>query len=98
MVVNILDLQPAIRSYSGPGQWNDPDMLQIGNSGMTLTEYRSHFSLWAMLAAPLTAGTDLLHMKSGIREILTQKGVVAVDQDPFGRPGERVFRSGESAF
>lgn len=73
--------------YAGPGGWNDPDMLQVGNGGMTVTEYRTHFSLWAQLAAPLLAGNDLTAMPAEIREILTNREVIAVDQDPLGRPG-----------
>ena len=64
-VLAILDQQVGLQSYAGPGHWNDPDMLEVGNGGMTDTEYRSHFSLWAILAAPLIAGNDLRNMTSG---------------------------------
>jgi alpha-galactosidase len=94
-VVQILDLQDGLEAFSGPGGWNDPDMLEVGNGGMTLTEYRSHFSLWAMLAAPLMAGNDLRSMTSEIRDILTNSEVIAVDQDPLGRQGRRVSRRGD---
>ncbi len=70
-------------------------MLEVGNGGMTDTEYRTHFSLWAILAAPLIAGNDLRNMRSEIHDILTNKEVIAVDQDPLGREGERVARSGD---
>jgi len=82
-------------SYAGPGHWNDPDMLEVGNGGMTTTEYRAHFSLWAMLAAPLIAGNDLRNMTPEIRDILTNQEVIAVDQDPLGRQGRRVWQDGD---
>ncbi len=94
-VLDILDLQDGIGSFAGPGHWNDPDMLEVGNGGMNTTEYRSHFSLWAMLAAPLMAGNDLRNMKADIKEILTNKEVIAVDQDPLGREGRRVHKDGD---
>ncbi len=94
-VLSILDQQVGIQSYAGPGHWNDPDMLEVGNGGMTGTEYRAHFSLWAMLAAPLIAGNDLRNMTPEIHDILTNKEVVAVDQDPLGREGERVAKNGD---
>ena len=65
-------------------------MLEVGNGGMTDIEYRSHFSLWAILAAPLIAGNDLRNMRPEIHDILTNKEVIAVDQDSLGREGERV--------
>ena len=70
-----------------PGGWNDPDMLEIGNGGMSITEYRSQFSLWAEMAAPLIAGNDLTAMSAMTRSILTNPGVIEVDQDPLGRQG-----------
>ena len=95
-VLAILDQQVGLQSYAGPGHWNDPDMLEVGNGGMTDTEYRSHFSLWAILAAPLIAGNDLRTMTPEIHDILTNKEVIAVDQDPLGREGERVTKNGEA--
>jgi alpha-galactosidase len=89
-MVDIVDAEDAIYSYAGPGHWNDPDMLEVGNGGMTTTEYRSHFALWAMLAAPLIAGNDLRDMTPEIHDILTNKDVIAVGQDPLGRQGHRV--------
>ena len=94
-VLAILDEQVGIGSYAGPGHWNDPDMLEVGNGGMTTTEYRSHFSLWAILAAPLIAGNDLRNMTPEIHDILTNKEVIAVDQDPLGREGRRVAKDGD---
>jgi len=92
-VMEILDLQDGLQSYAGPGHWNDPDMLEVGNGGMTATEYRAHFSMWALLAAPLMAGNDIRSMTDEIRTILTNKEVIAIDQDPLGREGRRVRRS-----
>jgi alpha-galactosidase len=94
-VVDILDLQDGLQSYAGPGHWNDPDMLEVGNGGMTTDEYRAHFSLWAILAAPLLAGNDLRDMKPEIRDILTNQEVIAVNQDPLGRQGRRVRKDGD---
>jgi alpha-galactosidase len=94
-VVDILDLQDGLESYAGPGHWNDPDMLEVGNGGMTTDEYRAHFSLWAVLAAPLLAGNDLRDMKADTHDILSNKEVIAVDQDPLGRQGRRVRKDGE---
>jgi alpha-galactosidase len=82
-VLSILDLQEAIRQYNGPNHWNDPDMLEVGN-GMTYDEDKAHFSLWCMLAAPLAAGNDLRKMSAKTREILTNKEMIAVDQDARG--------------
>src|SRR5580658_9971396 len=87
-LTSIVEQQVGLQSYAGPGHWNDPDMLEVGNGGMTDTEYRSHFSLWAILAAPLIAGNDL-------RDILTNKEVIAVDQDPLGSEGKRVKKNGD---
>ncbi|CAN0514948.1 unnamed protein product, partial [Phaeothamnion confervicola] len=72
-----------IRQYAGPGHWNDPDRMEVGN-GMTVQEDRSHFSLWCMLAAPLIMGNDLRIMKPETRAILTNKDVIAIDQDVLG--------------
>jgi alpha-galactosidase len=93
-VVQILDLQDGLESYAGPGHWNDPDMLEVGNGGMNLTEYRAHFSMWCLLAAPLMAGNDIRGMTGDIRDILINKEVIAVDQDALGREGRRVKSSG----
>jgi alpha-galactosidase len=94
-VLDIVDLEAELYSYAGPGHWNDPDMLEVGNGGMTDTENRSHFSLWAMLAAPLIAGNDLRDMRPEIHDILTNKEVIAVDQDPAGIQGKRVWKNGD---
>lgn len=76
--------------YAGPGHWNDPDMLQVGNGGMTNDEYRTHFSLWCILAAPLMAGNDLRNMSKETLEILSNREAIAVDQDPLGKQGTRL--------
>jgi alpha-galactosidase len=90
-----LELQVGLESFAGPGHWNDPDMLEVGNGGMTTTEYRSHFSLWALLAAPLIAGNDLRSMTPEIHDILTAPEVIAVNQDALGKEGARVWKDGE---
>jgi alpha-galactosidase len=89
-VVDILDRQASLADFAGPDHWNDPDMLEVGNGGMTDAEYRAHFSLWAILAAPLMAGNDVRSMTDATRSILTAPEVIAVDQDPLGRQGKRV--------
>ena len=81
-------MQAGIESYAGPGHWNDPDMLEVGNGGMTDIEYKSHFSLWAILAAPLMAGNDLRNMRPEIHDILTNKEVIAINQDALGIEGK----------
>jgi alpha-galactosidase len=91
----ILSQQEGLQSYAGPGHWNDPDMLEVGNGKLTLAENRTHFSMWAMLAAPLLAGNDLPNMKPEVKEILTKKDVVAIDQDKLGKQGRRVYSEGE---
>jgi len=83
--------QGRLAPYASPGHWNDPDMLEVGNGGMSATEYRTHFSLWCMLAAPLMAGNDLRSMSPETREILTNREVISVDQDALGRQGARLF-------
>ena len=94
-VLPILDKQAGLRQYAGPGHWNDPDMLQVGNGGMTHAEYRSHFSLWAMMAAPLLIGTDLRTISPADLEILLNRDVIAVNQDPLGVQARRIrYRDG----
>lgn len=86
--------QVGLARYAGPGHWNDPDMLEVGNGGMTDTEYRTHMSLWAILAAPLLAGNDLSNMTPETKAILLNKEVIAVDQDRLGKQGDRAFAGG----
>jgi alpha-galactosidase len=78
--------QLEISAYTRPGHWNDPDMLEIGNGGMNGDEYRTHMSLWAMLAAPLIAGNDLREMSDETKSILMNPDIISVDQDPAARP------------
>ena len=86
--------QAGLAKYAGPGHWNDPDMLEVGNGGMTDDEYRQHMTLWVILAAPLLAGNDLSKMSPQTLAILTNKDVVAVDQDKLGQQGDRVWAEG----
>ena len=92
----LLNFTRTVTQYrqAGPGGWNDPDMLEIGNGGMTTAEYQSQFSLWAEMAAPLIAGNDLSNMSETTRSILTNQAVIAVDQDPLGRQGYPVASAG----
>jgi alpha-galactosidase len=89
-VLNILDRQDSIRQYAGPNRWNDPDMLEVGN-GMSFSEDKAHFSLWCMLAAPLMAGNDLRNMSDQTKNILTNKEMIAIDQDPVGITSFRYY-------
>jgi len=87
--------QDQLAPYAAPGHWNDPDMLEIGNGAMTDTEYRTHMTLWSMLAAPLIAGNDLRQMSPAIHDLLTNKEVIAIDQDPDGKQAKRVSQNGD---
>jgi alpha-galactosidase len=82
--------QSHLAAAAAPGHWNDPDMLEVGNGGMTAVEYRTHMSLWSILAAPLIAGNDLRSMTPEIRDILLNREVIAVDQDRLGKAGYQV--------
>jgi alpha-galactosidase len=86
--------QIGMAKYAGPGHWNDPDMLEIGNGGMSFDEEKTHMSLWAILAAPLIAGNDLSHMSPETLSILTNREVIAVDQDRLGHQGTRADAKG----
>ncbi len=89
-MVSILDISGQHASAARPGAWNDPDMLEVGNGGMTDDEYRAHFSLWAIMAAPLMAGNDVRTMSAATREILLNHEVIAVGQDSLGVQGTLV--------
>ncbi len=91
----LLDHQVDLARYAGPGGWNDPDMLEVGNKGLTIPESRAHFSFWCLLAAPLMAGNDLREMTGEVREILTNREVIAIDQDPLGQQGRRLRKQGD---
>lgn len=84
-MMDIFDQQKELAKYAGPGKWNDPDMLEVGNGGMTDEEYKTHFSLWCMLAAPLMAGNDLRDMSQETLAILTNHEMIAVNQDTLGK-------------
>ena len=86
--------QAGLAPFAGPGHWNDPDMLEVGNGKMNAEEYRTHMSLWAILAAPLLAGNDLTTMTPVTQALLTNKEVIAVDQDSLGKQGDRVSTEG----
>ena len=94
-MINILDEQVGLNTYASKGHWNDPDMLEVGNGGMTNTEYVTHFSLWCILAAPLITGNDLQHMSKDTRDILTNKEVIAIDQDPAAKEGYKLTDEGD---
>ena len=87
--------QNQLAPYARPGHWNDPDMLEIGNGHMTDTEYRTHMTLWSMLAAPLIAGNDVRNMSKSIHDILTNREVIAIDQDKDGHQAKCVWQSGQ---
>jgi alpha-galactosidase len=93
-LVHLIDLQTDLYPYAGPGHWNDPDMLEVGNGKMTTAEYRTHFSFWCLLAAPLMAGNDLRNMSPETKEILTNNEVIAIDQDSLGIQGRKVADAG----
>ena len=86
--------QAGLSRYAGPGHWNDPDMLEVGNGKLTLDENRTHMGMWAMLAAPLLAGNNLSLLTPEIGAILTNREIIAIDQDPLGREAKRIFAEG----
>jgi len=87
--------QAGLSKYAGPGHWNDPDMLEVGNGKMTEDEYKTHMSLWVILAAPLLAGNDLTKMTEADKSILMNKDAIAIDQDALGKQGDRLYESGD---
>jgi alpha-galactosidase len=108
-IMQILDMNAPLADYAGPGRWNDPDMLVVGidpnkstvvnhsgTKGCTLEEYRSHMSLWCLMAAPLLAGNDIRNMNSDIKEILMNREIIAVNQDQLGRQAKKIRDDGES--
>ncbi|XP_020194114.1 alpha-galactosidase 3 isoform X1 [Aegilops tauschii subsp. strangulata] len=94
-MTDIADKNNKWASYAGPGGWNDPDMLEVGNGGMTFAEYRAHFSIWALMKAPLLIGCDVRNMTSETIEILSNKEVIQVNQDPLGVQGRRILGQGK---
>ena len=93
-MLSILKQNLPLAQYAGPGHWNDPDMLEVGNGGMTDTEYRTHFSMWSIMASPLLIGTDLRKASDTTFDILSNHDVIAVDQDPLGKQGTVVSSEG----
>lgn len=95
-VLKILDMRDLrlLRKAAGPGRWNDMDMMEVGN-GMTEAQDRSHFSLWAILNSPLIAGNDLRKMSGSTRNILTNKNIIALNQDRLGIQAMQYIRSGD---
>ncbi|AKN72345.1 alpha-galactosidase [Streptomyces sp. PBH53] len=93
-VGNVLDVTAPLAAQSGPGHWNDPDMLVVGRPGLSLTESRSHFALWALLSAPLMAGNDIRTMSADVSAILRNPRLLAVNQDTLGAGGRRVRDDG----
>lgn len=87
----ILDKQVGLEDYAGPDGWNDPDMLQVGNGGMSNQEYIAHFSMWCMLSAPLMAGNDVRSMSKDVKSILTNERAISINQDPLGKQGYKVY-------
>ncbi len=92
-VLQILDMQEGLRKYAGPGHWNDPDMLEVGN-GLSTNEDRAHFSMWCMLAAPLILGNDIRNMSQETKDIVFNRYAIAIDQDTLGVQGFRYGRMG----
>jgi len=90
----ILEKQVGLEKYAGPGHWNDPDMLEVGNSGLTINEARAHFTMWCILAAPLITGNDLKNMSPQIKEILINKNLIAINQDVLGKQGFKIYDEG----
>ncbi|MFB6784146.1 NPCBM/NEW2 domain-containing protein [Streptomyces sp. NPDC056352] len=93
-MLSIMKQNLPLAAAAGPGHWNDPDMLEVGNGGMTDTEYRTHFSMWSVMAAPLLIGSDLRKATEETFEILSNQEVIAVDQDPLGKQGAVVSSTG----
>ncbi|SFW85652.1 glycoside hydrolase family 27 protein [Amycolatopsis australiensis] len=94
-VGNVLDVTAPLAAQAGPGHWNDPDMLVVGRPGLSLTESRTHFALWALMAAPLMAGNDIRSMAADVSAILRNPRLLAVDQDRLGAGGRRVRDDGD---
>ncbi|XP_056169432.1 alpha-galactosidase 3-like isoform X2 [Syzygium oleosum] len=93
-MTTIADLNDKWAAYAGPGGWNDPDMLEVGNGGMTYQEYRAHFSIWALMKAPLLIGCDVRNVTAETMELLSNTEVIAVNQDSLGVQGRKVHSSG----
>jgi alpha-galactosidase len=93
-IVMLALMQTGLSKFAGPGHWNDPDMLEVGNGKLSHDENLAHMTMWAMLAAPLLAGNNLTQMNDDVKEILTNRGVIAIDQDPLGKQAEPIYVEG----
>ena len=87
-VIDCINRNDSLRSYAGPGHWNDPDMLEVGN-GLSVNQDRAHFTMWCMMASPLILGNDVRNMSDETKAILTNKDLIAIDQDKLGVQGLR---------
>lgn len=94
-IMEILDEQEGLEALSGPNAFNDPDMLEVGNGKLTVNENRAHFSLWCMLNAPLFLGNDLREMTDSTVEIITNKEVIALNQDLMCEQARKVIDEGD---
>ncbi|HEX4083795.1 MAG TPA: putative Ig domain-containing protein [Chthoniobacteraceae bacterium] len=83
-------MQNGLAAYAGPGHWNDPDMLELGNASLSANEAYTHMSLWCMLSAPLLIGCDMTKMSDFTRSLFENDEVIAIDQDALGREGSRL--------
>lgn len=93
-IINAVDGNAGLAAHAGPGGWNDPDMLEIGNGGCTTEEYRTQMSMWCIMAAPLIAGHDVRKMSQDTKNILLNKEVIAINQDSAGIQGTRISQNG----
>ena len=95
-VTEILDVQAGLTAWNGPGRWNDPDMLEVGKGNiLNPTENRAHFGMWALMASPLIAGNDITTMRADTRDILTNRDLIAVNQDADGIQASRIRDDGD---
>jgi alpha-galactosidase len=90
----IANTNVGLGKYAGPGHWNDPDMLEVGNGKLTMEENRTHMGMWAMLASPLLAGNNLTKLTPEVTGVLTNREVIAIDQDTLGKQAERIYQEG----
>lgn len=87
-IIDCINRNDSLRSYAGPGHWNDPDMLEVGN-GLSVNQDRAHFTMWCMMASPLILGNDVRNMSDETKAILTNRDLIAIDQDKLGVQGLR---------
>jgi alpha-galactosidase len=86
-ILKCLDYNDMWQDYAGPGGWNDPDILEVGNGVLTLVESKSQFTLWSLIKAPLLLGNDLRNMTDDVLNIISNKEIIALNQDPLGAQG-----------